>query len=218
MFPPDACQASLSWDLPCFDEGGCRGSLCGLMARLFLLSLSGFSPGTSLHFSGFISLLSTQTHQRVCVTTMPWVCASPHRGNLFLPGLTGAFYTGLACCYCLSLLSITQIGATCIHMHAFGAVDQPLAVPAFVFPSNNRWLQPRGTCRASFAWCKSAHMWAGVISICAHQVCWIRAGAAEKGSPLGLIVLCFGTPSSTLFCIKCWNEMCNTLCWFARDG
>lgn len=67
------------------------------------------------------------THQRMCLTTTPQVCSSPQHGNLFLPGLTGAFHTGLACCYCLSLLSITQIGAMCIHMHAFGTLGRPLA-------------------------------------------------------------------------------------------
>lgn len=35
----------------------------------------------------------------------------------FPPGLTGVFRTSLACYYCLSLLSITQITTTLIHMH-----------------------------------------------------------------------------------------------------
>lgn len=97
-----------------------------------------------------------------------------------------------------------RCASICMHLvhlagHWLCALAAP--VPAFVFSSNNRWLQQHSACRASFAWCKSAHMCAVVISICAHQVCWIRA--AEKGSPLGLIVLCFGTHSTTLFCIIC---------------
>lgn len=35
----------------------------------------------------------------------------------FPPGLTGVFGTSLACYYCLSLLSITQITTMLIHMH-----------------------------------------------------------------------------------------------------
>lgn len=75
-------------------------------------------------------------------------------------------------------------------------------------------------CRTSFARCKSAQMWAGVISASAHRVCWVSAGAgtAESGSPPGLIAPCFGTQSTTLSCVKCPSEMCNTLCCFARDG
>lgn len=91
----------------------------------FLLRPCGFSAGTVLHFPSFTRLIKAQTHQRsACLTTTPRVCSSLH---LFLPGLTGAFHTDLACCYCLSLLSITQIGAACIHMHAFGTLGQPLA-------------------------------------------------------------------------------------------
>lgn len=124
MFPPDTCQPFLSRNLPCFD------AVTGAVASW---------PGSSSCFCvGFLQVLPyiffyiyrfdiNPTHQRMCLTTTPQVCSSPHHGNLFLPGLTGAFHTGLACCYCLSLLSITQIGAMCIHMHAFGTLGRPLA-------------------------------------------------------------------------------------------
>lgn len=42
------------------------------------------------------------------------------------------------------------------------------------------------------------HMWGKAISMAVHWACWIRAYAGETGSPLGLIVVYFGTQHITL--------------------
>lgn len=144
MFPPDACQSFLSWNLPCFDEGRCSESRSGLMARLFLLSLCWFSPGTFLHFSGFIRLMSIQTHQRVCLTTTPGVCTSPHHGNLSCQVSQEPFTLALLLVIVyLSCQSprLVQCACICMHLvhltnHWLRALVEP--VPAFVFPGNNR--------------------------------------------------------------------------------
>lgn len=128
------------------------------------------------------------------------VCVSqrhscPRHGNLLLPALTGAFHTGLACYYYLSLLSITQISTMLIHVFGKrgGTSARPRRPCQPLFPAVTTGdCGSRAQRRTSFARRKRAHTWAEVISASATRVCWISAGVgAESGSPLGLIVPVF---------------------------
>lgn len=137
----------------------------------------------------------------------------------FPPGLTGVFGTSLACYYCLSLLSITQITTMLIHMH--GPMQLLIGCWVLQCPCQSLFAAVTGDCsrlahcRASFSWCKSAHVGHGdkygPVGLELKQ---------EKRAPMGLIVVYFGTQHITLLCIKCQfnNEMWNTLCRLGRAG
>lgn len=186
MFPPDTGQPFLSRNLPCFDAvtravaswPGSSSCFCvgflQVLPYIFLVLSVWYKPKLT-------NVCVSQQHLRFAVPlTMVTFFCQVSREPFTLALLVVIVYLS-----CQSPRS-ARCASICMHLvhladHWLRAVAAP--VPAFVFSSNNRWLQQRGTCRASFAWCKSAHMWAKVISICAHQVCWIRAGGAEKVLP-----------------------------------
>lgn len=83
----------------------------------------------------------------------------------FPPGLTGVFGTSLACYYCLSPLSITQITNMLIHMHGPRHYMQLLiGCRVWQCPCQPLFTAVTGDCSrlahcwASFSWCKSAHV------------------------------------------------------------